>query len=492
MAGSYFPDFDHSTRPSLHLTTTNARPPLFLPPTSPSATTSLSKSQPSNLQLAAKSELASRKRVRHNDYSSGSALMTPRQNSSWTKIGSPSARSSAIYSPDVESPAAFINTTYSLAGGLDTPSAARLDSEERRETDIRELDYRLNRMTRTTRRESTSYSPRTPALAAHGTKVGRKRARSSDQLGWGRAVVDLVGGVAGRVLNFCWNSAFRGFQAGGGPAYRLYSDTPAVVEQSTWMDVGEKDDVFNQHYEAQRYQHMTPVPGQFPEDGFINDYMSHPQAHCAEELSTPSPYGEKGRSRLREGNWVLVSNKDGLDDPERSSFRSDHRILRSTRPQQRRPMSRALLSAAGNRPRLTPSRPSLAGSSGSHLNRPASFASPRASPGRSCPSETDSCPTRKNGHTRSRSSIASPRRTTEAGSRQSFTTPTSPDVQKFEKKIRRKERKEDENLQRLNRQLQDMIKEGKEALGTKIEIEDDPDEDEGYEEGTEVMGASKW
>lgn len=47
-------------------------------------------------------------------------------------------------------------------------------------------------------------------------------------------------------------------------------------------------------------------------------------------------------------------------------------------------------------------------------------------------------------------------------------------------------------MQRLNKQLQDMIKEGKEALGTRIEIEDDPDEDEGYGEGTEVMRASKW
>lgn len=486
MPGSYFPEFDHSTGPSLHLTTTNARPPIFLPPTSLSATKSLSRPQPSTLLSSSKNELVSRKRIRRNDYSSETTLVTPHQNKSWTKLESPSARSSAIYSPGTESPAAFVNTKYSLAGGLDTPSVARLEAEERRETDLRELDYRPNRMTLTSRGGSYTCSPRTPAAAVCGSRAGRKRARSSDQLGWGRVMVDLVGGVAGRVLHFCWNSAFRGFQAGGGQAYRMNSHIPAILEQTTWMDVREKDDVF-----SQQYQHMTPVPGHFPEDGFIDDYMLHPQAHRAEEHSTPSPYGEEGKSPLREENWVLVSN-DGLGEPHCSRGSSDQKVLRSTKPQQRRTVSRVLLSAAGNRPRLMPSRPSLAGSPGSHLNRPASFASPRGSPGRSYPSETDSGPTRKTGHARSKSSIASPRRTAEAGSRQSYTTPASPDVQRFEKKIRRKERQEDENMQRLNKQLQDMIKEGKEALGTRIEIEDDPDEDEGYGEGTEVMRASKW
>ena len=487
MTSSYFPDFGQSTRPSLHLTTTNARSPLFFPPTSPSAKTSLSKSQSPTLQ--AEKNSARRKRIRRNDYSSESTLTTPRQNNSWTDIDRPSARSTAIYSPDAESLAAFTNTKYTLAGGLDTPSVMRLEAEERHETDLRELDYRQNRLTRIARQGSTSLIPRTPASAAHTVKDGRKRAHSSEQLGWGRALVDLVGGVAGKVFNFCWNSTFRGFQAGGGQAYRFDSDTPSIVEQSTWMDIGEKDDVFNQRYEAHHYQHTTPVPGQYPEDGFINDYMLHPEAHRAEELATPSSYG--GRTPLRGGSWLLVGNKDGLDQ-DCDSAHSDHRILRPTKPKQRRPVLGTSFSAAGNRPRLTPCRPSLAGSPGSHLNRPASFASSRSSPGRSCPVDSGSSPTRTADHRRSRSSMASPRRTTEIGSRQSFTTPASPDVQRFEKKIRRKEKREDESIQRLNRQLQDMIKEGKEALGTKFEIEDDLDEDEGYGEGTEVMGASKW
>ncbi len=494
MPGSYFPDFEQSTCPSLHLTTVNARPPLFLPPTSPSATSSLSKSHCSTLQPTSDSVYVSRKRVRRNDHTSGSNPTPPRtsqQTTAWTKIEIPFAQPSATYSPVAESPAAFINTRYRIAGGLDTPSAARLDAEERYEQDMTEVDYRPNRTMFAARRNSASRYPQTPAVAANGGHVGRKRAHSDDRSGWSRTVVNLVGGVAGKVISFCWNSAFRGFQAGGGQAYGMNSDTPALVEQSTWMEIGEKDDVFNQNYEAQHYHQMTPVPGQFPEEGFIHDYMSQPQAYRADQLPTPVPHGVEGTSALR-GSWVLLNDEDGIKERDRSPLLSARESPREAAYHAKRPITQPLLRASGNRPRLTPTRPSLAGSTGCNNKGPASFASPRASPGRSGASEADFYPTRSAGHRRSRSSIASPRRTTEVGSKQGFTTPSSPDVQRFEKKIRRKERKEDESIQRLNKQLQDMIKEGKEALGTKFEVEDDPDEDEGQGEGNETMAASKW
>jgi hypothetical protein len=38
--------------------------------------------------------------------------------------------------------------------------------------------------------------------------------------------------------------------------------------------------------------------------------------------------------------------------------------------------------------------------------------------------------------------------------------------------MRRKEREEDASIQRLNKQLQDMIREGKAALGTTVEVND--------------------
>ncbi|KAJ5232421.1 hypothetical protein N7468_005377 [Penicillium chermesinum] len=50
--------------------------------------------------------------------------------------------------------------------------------------------------------------------------------------------------------------------------------------------------------------------------------------------------------------------------------------------------------------------------------------------------------------------------------------PGSADMQRYAAKMRRKEREEDASIQRLNKQLQAMIREGREALGTTVEVDD--------------------
>ncbi|KAJ5780239.1 hypothetical protein N7457_005399 [Penicillium paradoxum] len=50
--------------------------------------------------------------------------------------------------------------------------------------------------------------------------------------------------------------------------------------------------------------------------------------------------------------------------------------------------------------------------------------------------------------------------------------PGSAEIQRQAAKIRRKEREEDASIQRLNKQLQAMIREGKEALGTTVVVDD--------------------
>jgi hypothetical protein len=73
----------------------------------------------------------------------------------------------------------------------------------------------------------------------------------------------------------------------------------------------------------------------------------------------------------------------------------------------------------------------------------------------------------------------------------------SPEVRKFEQKLRKKEAKQDQTMNRFNAQLQAMILEGQQALGAKVEVVDDAgvdvddDEDEGYEEGSRVKGRER-
>jgi flagellar biosynthesis/type III secretory pathway protein FliH len=83
--------------------------------------------------------------------------------------------------------------------------------------------------------------------------------------------------------------------------------------------------------------------------------------------------------------------------------------------------------------------------------------------------------------------MASPRRQSSAINAVIASNQPSPEVRKFEQKLRRKEAKQDENMSRLNAQLQAMIREGQQALGSKIEVQEftdiEPIIDEGYEEG---------
>ncbi|CAG8073931.1 unnamed protein product [Penicillium salamii] len=70
------------------------------------------------------------------------------------------------------------------------------------------------------------------------------------------------------------------------------------------------------------------------------------------------------------------------------------------------------------------------------------------------------------------SGARSPTKSQELPSPRSKDSPMSADMQKQAAKMRRKEREEDASIQRLNKQLQAMIREGKEALGTTVEVDD--------------------
>lgn len=56
-------------------------------------------------------------------------------------------------------------------------------------------------------------------------------------------------------------------------------------------------------------------------------------------------------------------------------------------------------------------------------------------------------------------------------------SPVSVETQRYLAKQRRREREEDASLQRLNKQLQSMIQEGRQALGTRVEVDDMDTED---------------
>lgn len=217
--------------------------------------------------------------------------------------------------------------------------------------------------------DSCVASPSADAPSSTGTPVG-----------WGRTVIKAVG----KVLDFCWSGAFRGFYAGGGQAYAMTAGSAPQLDHSSSPSAG-KDNTFSPHG-----AHLTPIPGQFPDEDIRR-------------------------------NWVVVptDSNDPFVDASSPSLRP--RKFHQTSSPRRRP---AVTPRMGRRVVRSSTRPST--------------------------------PTKNQG-------LPSPR---------SRDGPASADVQRYAAQMRRKERQEDASIARLNKQLQAMIREGKEALGTTVEVDD--------------------
>lgn len=419
---------DHETTRFDHLT---ARPSFFLPP-SPSASSVLSQSVRSSSPTK-----DTRKRPKVNTRTNSNA---PRS----TRASLPSTTS---YSYDAPSPAPLVRTDYIFAGG--TPSTDRYTAEDASYVQ----DLRPNRYMS----EHAGYFPQTPQ-----TEQGGKRRRlSTPRGGWGRTVWNLTGGMAGKAINYCWTVAFQGFHAGQGQGYDMGLETPVIVPDNPY-EVSARRDVFDDEYEGSR---STPVPGRFPEEDH-----SQPQIRqqSYQQIPTPTASNDWGGTSSLKSNWVMV-DAPSMRDVDSSPARK--RLRPSTANLYAKPVGKPSVA----RPRMT-------------ARHSASFASSRASLGGASNlihDRIDSSRTDSPKHKRSRSSIASPRRS-ESGT----CTPKSPDVIKFEKKIHKQHQKQDDSMKRLNQQMQDMIREAQEALGSKVEV---VDEDEGYHEGFQATSyGSTW
>lgn len=377
-----FTDFDAPFR---------VRTQLFRPPHTPSSSASVYTSPDSG---------TTRKRLRRE----GPADRSP----AWDPVSS----------TELEGPSPLINTDYILANGGE--DRRHLDLKDTREKFVEELDYRPNRY-----RNNPLVSGHR-ALSIENKDVGsRKRSRSeatemdtlqmpagpSTTPGWGRAVFTVVG----KVWDFCWTSAFRGFSAGGGHGYQIIdTSTPASKEASNWQMVQRQDD---SSLISQSRHESTPIPGQYPE----------------EEIDLE-------QSRDRE-TWVLVPDSPSVkfSSPRSPSpTQLPRRIPRRSnvaRPQSRRSLGNPR--ALNKRPTLNPTR-SMATTPFSSTGRPTTPVKPPISP-------------------------------TRASAQGS---PASRDAQRFAAQVRRREREEDASFQKMNDQLKALIREGREALGSRVEVDD--------------------
>ncbi|KAL2012487.1 hypothetical protein VTN00DRAFT_12 [Thermoascus crustaceus] len=399
MPGSFL--FNSPVPPKLDLA--GAPSQLFQLPHSPSASSSLSRS-------------LSRKRFRFDSQEKeryGWDTDGHRRESDWDNL----------LNEKSASPAPLVRTDYRLREDQDTITLG-LGQATR---DAAELDYRPNRYRDAAARDAMSLDASVDSLPSANTP-SRKRPRRTSDIGveegdedgdgdgeksttastttpassWGRAVFNVVG----KVWDFCWSGAFRGFYAGGGRGYMMRPDAPPTPDQSqnqspsqsVWQSASKPAGVDQDGVFAPRVRDITPIPGQFPEDQDRDSNMNT-------------------NSDLR-NSWVLVHHDDENRETSPSAAYAARRVPRRTTAATFRRRSAVPPRLGNKRPVFSTARP------------------------------TNPTPPK---HQRSSSA--------------------SSEAQRYAAKVRRLEREEDASIRRLNEQLKAMIKEGREALGTRVEIE---------------------
>ncbi|RAL61269.1 hypothetical protein DID88_010348 [Monilinia fructigena] len=328
------------------------------------------------------------------------------------------------------SPMPFVNTKYRLAGGLDTPQADIQNRELERESDYGDIKYR---------RELSDVKE---SFEMDGNDSG----------GWIKPALNVVGGVVGKVWEFCkMGVAFKGFQAGGGNGYVFGTTTPIAPvamddsKENVWED--EKSPgtpvigrCFNGWDGGELYGStlcpddmsrnwvVVPQPPPQPDYPLVQQYPTLPPVP-ADAFAIPQSQASRPRlSQQRSGiarysmPTTTTSSRRHLASPQITSSnmgaarRPNYPTTRTLNPSPN-------LSNYGNNKLRNPSR-----TNSSHIPR-------TSSPG---------------------------------GSRIPRWTPNTKQL--------REEREQDEMMRKFDRQLKDLIRQGTQALGTTVadmEIDDD-------------------
>lgn len=392
---------------------------------------------------------------------------------------------------------------YALAGRLDTPGA---DSGLLGESMYSDSDFRTALGSKRSRQDQEEDSTAPTSLFTASSLHSQDS--SSPRNGWGSLAMNTLGGVVGRVWEFCKAGAFKGFYAGGGRGFAIAEDGSMTADAS--MPCADEYS-YNYHYHFDDYEHR--IPGRFPASSQADDYnynYTYKAGRFEEEFdSRPSTPGAKGRQTAQADdlgrNWVLVNDGSRQMSTPRKTSNSYHRpsprnrnhapsvttgrrISTTTTPSSV-PANATRLSYRIDSPSQPPRQPvstaSFASprSSPSHANlAPAAHIASTASPAPQRSSNTSGHRRRRSANTHTYTHTPGHRRTQSSASTASsrgeeMAAENSPRLDKEAKQLaarrRMEERDADVRIAAFNKRLQDMIRQGKEALGTTIEVDDD-------------------
>ncbi|KAK6852900.1 hypothetical protein PG995_011451 [Apiospora arundinis] len=367
---------------------------------------------------------------------------------------------------------------YTLGGQIETPNGMvqrQLGGGDMESSTYSDVDYRRALGSNNTHDEFES-----PPSGQNRTDLPMEQ-QSTQANGWSTFAFNAIGGVVGKVWEFCKTGAFRGFYGGGGRAFDAQAN-PLPGNEQTYQTPAE-------------YDHGA-APGGFPDSDYAPFYYEHdtpdttpPPAAKRRQISAGMPNDE-----LRK-NWVMVNEAAETPTPpiqlSRPAIQSRPSLPRRiSKPFRIGTCIATYILVTVHGPPERPSTPSRLPVAVRQPQSPALFSpSPRQS---RIPSPS---PHMQRGSHRRNHSAAS------AASVGSMATPATvgkvapmssgkrretlgegnnsprldPEVQHMVARRQREERAADARINDFNARLQEMIRQGKEALGTTIEVDGDMD-----------------
>lgn len=408
-------------------------------------------------------------------------------------------------SPGLASPSSLANSRYQLAGGQTTPSLTQSATSDffsqaypRCLEDTSDLGFRRGRPYYDARNASRSTlsagglhseEERLPTALSRESN-GRPRALPSnsgyslEQSGLGRSVLQSVTGIVGRVLDFCTAGTFRGFFAGGGTGYSM--QVSSDFENRTGPQLAVSTTTASNSIWQEMDNSSAHVPGGFPsEPDFCMGSAASTQIAKKTKL-----WHDTDEAALSEApnypnsltqSWIMVRDQHA---PGAGGVAAVTANSQPSSPERRKIPFSPSSHASPASMRQTPSRPSLRRSSVSKATT-ASAAQTRPASATSRPASAAGLrsPARSPMHSRQSSqvNICHKKRASEAfvtspgiedfDSPRTLDSPIARETARFIKDLKKKERREDRNLFRMNCALEDMIREAQEALGTTVEVE---------------------
>lgn len=319
-----------------------------------------------------------------------------------------------------------VPTSFSPA----TRGASIPSQDEEGEPSSADSTIRVNRL-----RPASSHGSR-PQASTHGVMMeaidmSGQAARSANngQDSWGRVMVDAVAGIAGKVWGFCKAGTFHGFHAGGGQGYDM--------DESGLQQAGHEGLPIDR---ARRSPSLTTkIPGQFPVE-------EEEQVEQKADEEMPNK-----RLHTSKDDWIVVNGPETRRTPTPKI---------SASPLRHHPPAAVRVSIARR------SRVSSARVGSAHIAT--------VTPGlRRAPSTA---------------MLRSPSMSTQLPLSPA-TAVVAEDVHRYSAKRKRELKQNDASLRRLNEQLQTMIRQGKDALNSTVEVEsDDGNDDDGFQEDEGLVG----